>query len=124
MEMKCHLSRMELLHHMCDHLFISNGQRKKRVSKNTIFFLLHAVINKTCRTFSDSDCRSVAKAHEVRSIGASMVFENFKVHQGSEAKYVGRTDPVHLFLFKRCHPQVQYMDIFSINSMVATQELV
>ena len=45
------------------------------INRNTIAFWIRAVIDDTCRTASEDDCKTVkAEAYEICSIGSPLLF--------------------------------------------------
>ena len=71
---RCYLSGTEHYFADCSDLFICIG-RVKKISRDTISFWLRDVISEAHKTAFEEDCTVVrTKAHEVHSIGSSLLF--------------------------------------------------
>ena len=82
-------------------LFISTGQTKKEVSKNTIPYWLREMITKAYESSEGEPLAPRIRAHEVREIAPTLLFRrNFAVDQVS--RYLEKPEYLYLLLPQGC----------------------
>ena len=82
-EVKQYSSRTEQYCRNCNNLFISTGQVKKKIRKNTIDFWIKVINNVAHRMAAEGDCTVIkARAHKVTVFALFLLFKkNFVVQQ-------------------------------------------
>ena len=116
-----YLERTKQFRPSCKHLFISTGQEKKGISRNTISFWIRTVIDHGYSSASEDDCRAVkVSAHKVHSIASSMPFKkNVAVSQILQAgTWKSQSTFTKFYLREVTHKS---LDAFYIRHVVAAQ---
>ena len=119
--LKHYLSRMDQCSPDCSRPFIYTGQRKKSVTRNTIFFWLRAAINEAFRTASDSYC-TVVKGKVMScvlwDISVQEKLCSPTKHKGWNMGFINHD---HFILPKDCH--LKPHNTFSIGPVVMAQQV-